>query len=77
MAELLEIKGKHNLDNDQFLLFMGLTNLMGIINLLEVRVTGGAKGNGARRSPSPQEMVPFLGMFGGPKVRGQADGVAK
>ncbi len=74
IIELLEIKGKHNLDNDKFLLLMGLVNLMGIINLLEVRAAGCTQGSRASRH---QEMVPFLGMFGGPKVRVPADSTQK
>ena len=77
LAELLQVKDKHGLDNDQLLLLMGLSNLMAIINLLEMRVAGGAKGSGTRRPPSPQEAVPFLGIFGGPRVRQPADGAAR
>ncbi len=71
---LLEIKDNYNLDNDKFLLFMGLVNLMNIINLLEVRTAGHAQGS---RAGHHQEMAPFLGMFGSPKARVPADSVQK
>jgi hypothetical protein len=74
MNELLEIKDKHNLDNEKFLLFMSLVNLMGIVNLLETRAAGGVQGS---RTSRPQDAVPFLGMFGGPKGRVPADGTQK
>jgi len=74
VIDLLAIKDKHSLDNDKFLLLLGLVNLMSIIDLLEARNAGG--GQGARTSRH-QEMVPFLGMFSGPKNRVAAEGVLK
>ncbi len=73
IIELLEIKDKHSIGNDKFLLLMSLVNLMGIINLLEMRAAGNAQESRGR----PQEMVPFLGMFGGPKGKVPADSVQK
>ncbi|WP_347489649.1 hypothetical protein [Desulfoscipio sp. XC116] len=77
MVELLELKDKYHLDNDKLLLLVGLVNLMGIINLLEVRVAAGAEKSGAGRSALHQEMAPLWGMFGGPKGRQPVDGAAK
>lgn len=74
MNGFLEIKDKYNLDNEKFLLFLSLVNLMGIVNLLEMRAAGGVQGSSTSRS---QDMVPFLGMFGGHKGRVPADGIHK
>ncbi|KAF1085849.1 hypothetical protein SPSYN_00578 [Sporotomaculum syntrophicum] len=74
MNEFLEIKDKYNLDNEKFLLFMSLINLIGIVNLLEMRAEGGVQGSSTSRS---QDMVPFLGMFGGHKGRVPTDGTQK
>lgn len=64
---VLEMKNKHGLDNEKFLVLLGMINLMNIINLLEKRA--GCGQGGARRPPVSQELVPFIGMFGGPKAR--------
>jgi len=37
LVNLLDIKNKHNLDNNGFMVLIGLVNLMGIINLMEGR----------------------------------------
>jgi len=74
VIDLLAIKDKHGLDNDKFLLLLGLVNLMSIIDLLEARNASGGQGS---RTSRTQEMVPFLGMFSGPKSRVVAEGVQK
>lgn len=57
LANLLEVKNKNGLDNDSFLVLLGLVNLMGIINLMEARLPEGKKGEGSRRSAA--ERAPF------------------
>jgi len=47
LVDLLDIKNKHNLDNDGFMVLLGLINLMGIINLMEGRAKPGKKKGGA------------------------------
>lgn len=74
IIKLLAIKEKHNLDNEEFLLLIGQVNLMSIVNLLEMRATGGVQGS---RTGSPQDIVPFLNMFGGAKGRVPTDGAQK
>ncbi|SFR04346.1 hypothetical protein [Desulfoscipio geothermicus] len=64
LVDLLEIKKKHDLENDKFLLLLGMVNLMGIINMLEERTADAGPGRGARRPPAPSEMAPLMGMFG-------------
>lgn len=69
LTDLLEVKNRHGLDNDRFLVLIGLVNLMGIINLLEGRAGDGKKGDVFRRTPP--EKVPFMGMFTGPRSGAQ------
>ena len=65
LVDLLDVKNKHNLDNDGFMVLLGLINLMGIINLMEDRTAIGKKEGGARRAAP--EKVPFMDMFAGPR----------
>ncbi len=74
LAELLEVKKKFDLDHDRFLVLLSLVNLMGIIDLLEQRLAGGGRREGARQGTKPLEAPPFVGMFGGPKGKQQAEG---
>lgn len=74
LVDLLEAKKKHGLDDDKFLLMLGMVNLMGVINLLDERSAGGVRGSSARKSSTQSEMIPFMGMFGGPKNRQQNEG---
>lgn len=69
LASLMEVKNKHGLDNDSFLVLLGLVNLMGIINLLEGRGPESKKKDGIRRTPA--ERAPFMGMFAGPRSGGR------
>ncbi|KJS12170.1 MAG: hypothetical protein VR67_10305 [Peptococcaceae bacterium BRH_c8a] len=68
LVDLLDVKNKHNLDNDGFMVLLGLINLMGIINLMEDRAALGKKESGARRAAP--EKVPFMNMFAGPRGGG-------
>jgi hypothetical protein len=67
LVDLLEVKKKYNLENNKFLLLLGMVNLMSIINILEERAAGTGQGSGVRRTPAPPEMAPLMGMFGGSK----------
>jgi len=65
LVDLLDVKNKNNLDNDGFMVLLGLINLMGIINLMEDRAALSKK-EGATRRAAP-EKVPFRNMFAGPR----------
>jgi hypothetical protein len=77
LAGFLEVKNKYGLDNEKFLVLLGMVNLMSIINLLEKRAAGSGQGGGVRRPPAPQELVPFMGMFGGSKARQSGENQVK
>lgn len=66
LMDLLDVKNRYGLDNDKFLVLIGLINLMSIINLLEGRVAGGDGKQAASHRRTPPEKIPFMGMFGGP-----------
>lgn len=67
LIDLLEVKNMHSLDNDKFILLLGMVNLMSVINLLGERSAGGEEGSGMHRFPSSSEMAPFINKFGGSK----------
>ncbi|MCL2337421.1 MAG: hypothetical protein FWC60_08380 [Firmicutes bacterium] len=46
LINLLDIKNKHKLDNNSFMVLLGLVNLMGIINLMEGRAKPDPKKGG-------------------------------
>ena len=71
---LLELKSKSDMSDDHFLIMLGMVNLMEILNLLERRSPGTQKGEGGRRPLSAAEVAPFMGMFGGPKLKQQNEG---
>lgn len=48
LVDLLDIKNKHSLDNDGFMVLLGLINLMGIINLMENREKPGKAKTGKK-----------------------------
>ncbi len=67
LADLLKVKNNHGLDNDSFLVLLGLVNLMGMINLMEGRMTRDTRVEDTRRA-SPDKN-PFMGMLAGPRNR--------
>ena len=66
LVELLDVKNRYGLDNDKFLVLLGLVNLMSIINLLEGRMAGADGKQAVSHRRAPPEKIPFMGMFGGP-----------